>query len=409
MTATNRRPAIAILLPPAEAAPVVAELRAGGFDPIVVSDLAELAALVAVRRDVAVAVLDVEGEADGGASTWAVLHEFGRNIPALLVVNPTTLDRLDPAAPGHDNDEYLTRPYSAESIRWRIEAMCIRSVAVDDGSGPVLQGDLESGNWTQRGQLIAVFNPKGGVGKTMIATNLAAVLTARGQSVLLVDADTVTGHVPISFGMDGVKTVVDAWRDELEGGPVQGFDELASAHPSGLRVLSLTSSPIHTEVLDADRVSRELGAARRSTDFVIVDLHPSYSPLNRAVFDKADRILVPVTPDLPAIRAAIKLRDVAEELGMRDRLCLIVNRANSGVSVADIEKALGLPAYAEIRSGGLLLVRAANEGRALIDFAPKEKITGDFQVLADRLLGVTAREPVKAGLNLFGRHAPARA
>ncbi len=121
------------------------------------------------------------------------------------------------------------------------------------------------------------------------------------------------------------------------------FAELASAHPSGLRVLSLTSSPIHTEVLDAERISTELVAARRSVDFVIVDLHPSYSPLNRAVFDMADRLLVPVTPDLPAIRAAMKLRDVAEELGMRDRLCLIVNRANSGVSVADVEKAIGLP------------------------------------------------------------------
>ena len=136
MASTNRRPAIAILLPTAEASPVIAELRTGGFEPILVSDLAELAALVAVRRDVAVAVLDVEGEADGGASTWVVLHEFGRNIPALLVVNPSTLDRLDIEAPGHDNDEYLTRPYWAKSIRWRIEAMCIRSVAVDDGSGP---------------------------------------------------------------------------------------------------------------------------------------------------------------------------------------------------------------------------------------------------------------------------------
>jgi hypothetical protein len=97
MASTNRRPAIAIMLPTAEAAPVVAELRTGGFEPILVSDLAELAALVAVRRDVAVAVLDVEGEADGGASTWAVLHEFGRNIPALLVVNPSTLDPTQPS------------------------------------------------------------------------------------------------------------------------------------------------------------------------------------------------------------------------------------------------------------------------------------------------------------------------
>ena len=409
MASPSGRPAIAVLLPAAERDLVATELRSGGFEPMVVADTHELAALLAFRRDVAVVVVDVEGEPDGGATTWSLLHVDSRNIPALLVVNPAALDRLDTSSPGHDNDEYLTRPYSAESIRWRIEAMCIRSVAVDDGSGPVLQGDLEAGDWGQRGQLVAVFNPKGGVGKTMIATNLAAVLVARGQRVMLVDADTVTGHVSISHGMETIPTVVDAWRDELEGGPVVTFDELASQHTSGLRVLPLSSSPIHTEILDPDRVAAALNLARRNADYVIVDLHPSYSPLNRAVFDKADRILVPVTPDLPAIRAAMKLRDVAEELGMRDRLSLIVNRANSGVSVEDVEKAVGLPTYVQIRSAGMLLVKAANEGRTLIEMAPREKVTGDFQVLADRLLGVAEREPARAGLHLFGRQVTARA
>jgi len=409
MGSPTGRPAIAILLPASEREPVISELRVGGFEPVLAADSHELAVLLAIRRDVAVAVVDADGEADGGTYTWSLLHEQGRNIPALLVVNPAALDRIDGSAPGHDNDEYLTRPYSAESIRWRIEAMCIRSVAVDDGSGPVLQGELETGDWGGRGQLVAVFNPKGGVGKTTIATNLAAVLVARGQRVLLVDADTVTGHVPVSLGMDGAPTVIDAWRDELEGGPVLTFDEQASLHASGLKVLPMSSSPIHTDLLDPERVAAALNVARRTTDFVIVDLHPSYSPLNRAIFDKADRILVPVTPDLPAIRAALKLSEVAEELGMRDRLSLVVNRANSGVSVSDVEKALGLPVYAQIRSGGMLLVKASNEGRMLVDMAPREKITGEFQVLADRLLGLPEREPARVGLNLFGRAAAARA
>ena len=174
--------------------------------------------------------------------------------------------------------------------------------------------------------------------------------------------------------------------------------------PSGLRVLPLTSSPIHTEVLEPDRVAQAVAQARRGVDFVIADLHPSYSPLNRAVFDKADRILVPVTPDLPAIRAAVKLRDVADELGMRDRLSLIVNRANSGVTVDDVEKAVGIPTFATVRSAGLVLVRAANEGRTLVDLAPREPITQDFGALADRLLGRTATQPEKAsGLRVFGR------
>jgi pilus assembly protein CpaE len=210
--------------------------------------------------------------------------------------------------------------------------------------------------------------------------------------------------------MDGVGTVVDAWRDEFDGGPALSFEEQASAHPSGLRVLPLSASPIHTEMLEPQRVAHALVAARRAADVVLVDLHPSYSPLNRAVFDTADRIIVPVTPDLPAIRAVLKLVEVADELGVRDRLSLVVNRAQSGVSVADLEKTTGLPAFGQIRSGGMLVVRALNEGRTLVEIAPREKITQEFLTLADSVLGVeSAAEPAKTGLRLFGRQVIARA
>ena len=137
---------------------------------------------------------------------------------------------------------------------------------------------------------------------------------------------------------------------------------------------------------------------------MIADLHPSYSPLNRALFDKADRIMIPLTPDLPAIRATVKLRDVAEELGMRDRLSLIVNRANTGVAVEDVERAVGIPAFGQVRSAGLTLVKAVNEGRTLVDLAPKDPITLDFFALADKLLGKEVQRPEPAaGFRLFGR------
>ena len=409
MTTSVGRPAVAVLLPHAEVTPVSDELRAGGFDPIAVADAREMAALLDAKRDIAVAVIDLEGSPSIGHAAWSVLHQGGRRIPALLVVSASALDRIGNDEETREEDEYLTRPYSAESIRWRVEAMCIRSVAVDDGSGPVLQTSIETADWSRRGQLLAVFNPKGGVGKTTLAMNLSASLTGKGRSVLLVDADTVTGHVTSSLGMEAVPTVVDAWRDELEGGPVLTFDELASVHTSGLKVLALSSSPIHTEILEPQRVAGAVTVARRHVDFVVIDLHPSYSPLNRALFDRSDRILVPVTPDLPAIRAVIQLRDVAEELGMRERLALIVNRANSGVSVADLEKAIGMPAYAQVRSDGLLLVKAANEGRTVVEMAPREKIVQDFNTIADRVLGLSESVAVKPQLRLFGRSVGARA
>ncbi len=289
--------------------------------------------------------------------------------------------------------------------------MCIRSQTVDDGSGPVIQtGDFESGEWTRRATVVAIFNPKGGVGKTTIATNLAATLQLRkGQQVLLVDADTVTGHVSTSLGLEHIRTVADVWRDELEGGPMESLTDIAAAHPSGMRVVSLTATPLATEVLGPERVADAILAARRGFDFVVVDVHPSYSKLNRAIFDRCDRILVPVTPDVPALRAAVQLRDVATELGIRDRLSMIVNRANSGVSVTDMERTVGMPALALVRSGGLLFVRAANEGRTVIEMFPRERISEDFDALADRLLGTpkAAPPPLRSPFRLFNRQKEA--
>ena len=110
-----------------------------------------------------------------------------------------------------------------------------------------------------------------------------------------------------------------------------------------------------------------------------------------------------MTPDVPAIRAAVQLTDYAAELGVRDRLALVINRANSGVTVADLERTVGMPSIALIRFG-LLFVRAANEGRTVIEMFPKERITEDFDALADRVLGTPeAPPPVKVPFALFNR------
>jgi pilus assembly protein CpaE len=379
------RPAIVIALPPEERGAVADELRSAGFEAIAIGAPDELEALLASRRDIAVAILDGERDFDTSLEYYGLLHEGSLNIPALMVMSPQALDTLFSPASA---DEFFSRPYTADSIRWRVEAMCIRSVTVDDGSGPIIQGgSMEIGDWARLATVIAVFNPKGGVGKTTVATNLASALQLhQNQKVLLIDADTVTGHVTTSLGLESVRMVADSWRDQAEGGDVETLTEIAAPHMSGMAVVSLTSSPLNTEILEPSRIADAITSSRPMYDFIVVDLHPSYSALNKAIFEKADRILVPVTPDVPALRAAVQLREVAIELGIQDRLALVINRANSGVSVADMEKTVGMPALALIRSGGLLFVRAANEGRTVIEMYPKERITEDFDALAERLV-----------------------
>lgn len=400
------RPAIVIALPAAERIPVSEALQEAGFVPIRADRPEELEAVLASRSDVAVAIIDAETDFDASLELYATLHENGRDIPALMVVSPRALDHLDSGS-GHARiiDEYFARPYSVESLRWRVEAMVIRSQTVDDGSGDVLQsGPIDGIDWAGRAKLVVVFNPKGGVGKTSIAVNLAAALgLRRDQRVLLVDADTVTGHIASSLGIDQIRTVVDSWRDDEVG--TESFADVAAAHPSGVQVVVLASSPLHTEVLVPDRVANAISNARRGNDFVIVDMHPDYGDLNLAIFERADRIIVPVTPDVPAIRAAVQCRDVFTELGLRDRLSLVVNRANSGVSVADLERTIGMPALAEIRSAGLVFVRAANEGRMVVERFPREKVTEDFDRLAAKLLGAheAAPSPKPTLQGLFGR------
>lgn len=400
------RPAVVVALPHSESETVCAELVDAGFSVIAVSHPRELESALDTRRDIGVAILDGETDIELWRTFEAVLHDADRKVPALTVVSPRTIERLAAQADNGSDDEYFTRPYSADSIRWRVEAMCIRRETVDDGSGPILQGGgTGQTGWSGRATTIAVFNPKGGVGKTTIATNLASTLQSRkGKTVLLIDADTVTGHVTTSLGIDAVRTVADSWRDEEEGGPIESLLEIASSHASGMKVIALTDSPLHTDVLDPARIAAAVNDARSLVDVVVIDLHPSYSTLNQAIFAEADRILVPVTPDVPAIRAAIQLRDVATGLGFRERLAMVVNRANSGVTVEDMERTVGMPALALIRSGGLQFVRAANEGRTVIEMFPKEKITADFDLLADRVLGTPKpSQPVRSGFRFAPR------
>ena len=399
------RPAVAIALPESEFVAVREHLVEAGYEAIAVESADELGRLLDSRADVSVAILDGQTDFDRSLEMYALLHEGERNIPALMVMPPRSLGRMGLGGRGNAKDEYFTRPYSPESLRWRIEAILIRVESVPaqgmaapdflDGPGiPVLEegsvsvvGPAGIVPDLGLGKIVIVFNPKGGVGKTTISINLGTALQIRkGQRVLLVDCDTITGHIASSLGLERPRTLANAWREDALGSAEESVEQIATVHGSGVSVLVVAESPLHTELLDPKRVVELICGARRFYDWVILDMHPDYGPLNQALFEQADRILVPVTPDVPCIRAAVQFREVAVELGIRERLTIVINRSNSGVGGTDVERVVAVPALARIRSAGMLFVRAADEGKSAVERFPTAKVVGDIDNLADRLL-----------------------
>jgi pilus assembly protein CpaE len=414
---TPGRATVAIGLPPGEREPVVAAFEAAGYPTVTLDSLSDLPSLATTGLDFAAAVLDLTDDPPATVEVVNRLRAGGIRIPIVYVTTEAGLDRIESAGID-DADEILLRPVDVDTLRWRVEAMAIRAQVEPTATSrtdTILRSGTVDASWAPQAPIFAIFNPKGGVGKTAIATNLAAALQLRKhRQVLLVDADIVTGHIVLSLGLPETRTVAESWANEMAGDDHEPLLTLAALHASGVRVVSLASNPLTMQALDPERVADGLLEARSGVDAIVVDLHPSYSDINLAVFAIADRILVPVTPDLPAMRAALQLQQVATELGVRERLSMVVNRAKSGISVDDVERATGLKALAEIRSAGLLLVWAANAGKTLIDKYPREKVTADFDSLAERLLLVAGHQPIGAPerqrLNfgsLFGRKASA--
>lgn len=143
---------------------------------------------------------------------------------------------------------------------------------------------------------IAVFNHKGGTGKTTTAVNLAAGLAERGLKVLLVDADG-QGNVGASLGIRGERTlyhvlVTGASADDAAVPVRQNLDVLTSNELLAAAELYLA------ERQNRHRILRErLGDRARGYDVVVLDCAPALSLMNQNALVYADSVLVPVSCD----------------------------------------------------------------------------------------------------------------
>jgi pilus assembly protein CpaE len=377
--------------------PYVDALHVAGFD--ILTDPSMVIERLANGGGVDLAVLDCDLAI--AADLYAELHGV-TPVPTILVFADEPPAYATGAHSHATRDEYALKPLPADALVYRLQALLIRyNRALPNDAGPlpdVRQWEdaaSSAGATIGEGHVVSVFAPKGGVGKTTIAVNLAVSLREHTRAqVLLLDADVGVGNVTsvldVPYRM-GLADLADSPPEEWTGA---AFEHTVSIHePSGVHVLTWGNDPAQSERVGVDLLLAAVRWARAHYSYVVIDNHPSYDDRTMAMLAISSEIFLVVTPEVGPILNAAQFLDVARQVGLGDVVKVIVNRANHGVSMKDIAEALGRPVSATIVSSGPKAVAAANEGMPVITKFPHDRMSADLHSVA----------------RLLTRHAPEQA
>lgn len=215
--------------------------------------------------------------------------------------------------------------------------------ALDRIAGQEAQPSAEPDPLVQ-GRLVAVASPKGGVGKTTVATNLAVGLAQRHpQSVVLVDLDVHFGDVASALNLSPEYTLPDIARGPASRDTIVVKSYL-SRHETGLLVVPGSDSPAAADAVTADDVNRLLVLLNSQFAWVVVDTAPGLSDHTLSVFDHTDTLILVTSLDVPGVRGLRKELDTLDQLGIAPgarHVVLNFNDASRGLSVADVEATIG--------------------------------------------------------------------
>ncbi len=239
----------------------------------------------------------------------------------------------------------------------------------------------------KRGRVVTVFSPKGGTGKTVLSTNLAAVLAQRsGQRVLLIDLDLQFGDAAIMLGLDPERTLHELVQapGALDAGKLAGY---TTRHRSGLDVLAAPMRPEDAELVSEAKVLQLLEVAREAYDVVVVDTSPFFYGPMLAVLRQTDLVLMLCGLDVPTLKnVKLSLRTL-EMLGFpAANTRLVLNRVSPkvGLTKADVEGVLHLDVSFEIPNDPVV-APAVNSGSVAALAHSDSEFAGALAHLAEAL------------------------
>jgi pilus assembly protein CpaE len=387
----NMTPTVLIVSGDTDVTQVASALQLEGISSRCVSTLRELNRAMSDPAARYVAVLDGDLAANLDFPA-ADLVERLRSLPLLVLLPPVgDMSSRSQADPQRSSlEEYARKPISTSVLALRVTALILAAglpLPAPAAYSTLTQGPLDM-NDEDRGQLTVVFSVKGGSGKSTIAVNLAVGLASvYSLRTLLVDANLWFGDIGVLLNLTSSRSSFDVC-----GADDPDLFALPSAvvpHSSGASVLLRPPDPLSVEKIKVRSFVEAVERYRSLYEHVIVDTAASLDELNLDLLESATRILLVVTPEMGALHNTARFLGLAERLGLSHKINLVLNRANSGISLEDLQRTLGIPVASGVVSAGRMMLDAVNEGTTLFarDPSRRERITQDLAAIVELVAG----------------------
>ncbi|HET7685650.1 MAG TPA: response regulator [Candidatus Limnocylindria bacterium] len=320
-------------------------------------------------------VVIVDALLQGRVSGQAVAETIRRSEPQVGVIMLTVPQNPVREDAERGVDAVLKMPFTGFDL-----TTMIRKVHEERGVAASRAGSL----------MVSLFSPKGGVGRTTLAYNLAVAL-GKEHKVCLVDGSLQFSDLRGLLRVPAVApSIVNLPTDRVRDSDLA---EITWRDPSGIDIMLAPPRVEMAEMVTVRDIEKVLGMLRKIYEFVIVDTRPALSEDVLVFLDGADVILQLLTYDSMAIRGLVMAGETFSAIGYPERkLKIVLNRADSagGFDKADVEAALGARIDFEVVSDGRLVIAANNEGIPFVSSSPDAPISADVRRIADALVAQLA-------------------